>query len=62
MVFVWQVDNWGDGEPLNGFQSTGYFVADANNDIDLDNNGSGPAFQRHHVGHRDPDPGRRTAQ
>ena len=44
VVFVWQVDNWGDGEPLNGFQSTGYFVADANNDIDLDNNGSGPAF------------------
>ena len=24
VVFVWQVDNWGDGEPLNGFQSTGY--------------------------------------
>jgi len=44
VVFVWQVDNWGDGEPLNGYQSTGYFVADANNDIDLDNNGSGPAF------------------
>ncbi len=44
LVFVWQVDNWGPGEPLEGFQSTNNFVADANNDVDLDNNGSGNPF------------------
>ncbi|MEL6392846.1 MAG: sialate O-acetylesterase, partial [Bacteroidota bacterium] len=44
LVFVWQVDNWGPGEPLEGFQSTNGFVADADNDIDLDNNGSGQPF------------------
>jgi hypothetical protein len=44
VVFVWQVDNWDDGEPLQGFQSTVGYVADADNDVDLDNNGFGPAF------------------
>jgi hypothetical protein len=44
VVFVWQVDNWGPGEPLHGFQSTNGFVADANNDVDFDNNGSGNPF------------------
>lgn len=44
VVFVWQVNNWGPGEPLEGFQSTNGFVADANNDVDFDNNGSGPPF------------------
>lgn len=44
VVFVWQVDNWGPDEPLHGFQSTNGFVANANNDVDLDNNGSGNPF------------------
>ncbi len=44
VVFVWSVDNWGPGEPLEGFVSTNGFVADADNDIDFDNNGSGNAF------------------
>lgn len=44
LVFVWQVDNWGPGEPLEGFQSTTGFVADANNDVDFDNNGAGAPF------------------
>ncbi|NNE25863.1 MAG: T9SS type A sorting domain-containing protein [Saprospiraceae bacterium] len=43
-VFVWSVDNWEEGEPLHGFQSTNGFVADANNDVDLDNNGFGNPF------------------
>ncbi|MEO1259235.1 MAG: sialate O-acetylesterase [Bacteroidota bacterium] len=44
VVFVWQVNNWGSGEPLEGFQSTNGFVADANNDVDFDNNGFGAPF------------------
>ncbi|MDA9773828.1 MopE-related protein [Saprospiraceae bacterium] len=44
VVFVWQVDNWGDGEPLQGFLSSDVFEENADNDIDLDNNGSGNAF------------------
>ncbi|MEM8585059.1 MAG: sialate O-acetylesterase [Bacteroidota bacterium] len=44
VVFVWQVDNWGPGEPLEGFQSTTGFIADADNDVDFDNNGSGEPF------------------
>lgn len=44
VVFVWQVDNWEEGEPLHGFRSTNNFVADANNDVDLDNNGFGNPF------------------
>lgn len=44
VVFVWQVNNWGPGEPLEGFVSTNGFVADANNDVDFDNNGSGNPF------------------
>jgi hypothetical protein len=43
-VFVWQNDNWGEGQALNGFQSTNSFVADANNDVDNDNNGFGNPF------------------
>ncbi|MCD6347781.1 MAG: T9SS type A sorting domain-containing protein [Bacteroidales bacterium] len=41
LVFVWSVDNWGSGEPLDGFKSTSGYVANANNDVDLDNNGYG---------------------
>lgn len=44
VVFVWQVDNWDVGEPLHGFVSTNVHQPNANNDIDFDNNGSGPAF------------------
>ena len=44
-VFVWQVDNWGVGQPLNGFVPTNGHVANANNDVDLDNNGAGTAGQ-----------------
>jgi hypothetical protein len=44
VVFVWQVDNWEPGQPLHGFQSTNGFVADADNDVDLDNNGFGDPF------------------
>ncbi len=44
VVFVWQVNNWGPGEPLEHFVSTNGFQPDANNDIDLDNNGSGNPF------------------
>ncbi len=44
VTFVWQVDNWGSGEPLENFVSTTGFVADANNDVDFDNNGFGGPF------------------
>lgn len=44
LVFVWSVDNWDPGEPLHGYQSTNGFVANADNDIDLDNNGFGNPF------------------
>ena len=44
VVFVWQVDNWEPGQPLHGFQSTNGFVANADNDVDLDNNGFGAPF------------------
>ena len=43
-VFIWQVDNWGEGEPLEGFQSTNNFISNANNDQDFDNNGFGNSF------------------
>ena len=43
-VFVWSVNNWDSGEPLEGFQSSNGFVSNANNDIDLDNNGFGYPF------------------
>lgn len=43
-VFVWSVDNWGPGEPLEGFHSTNAFVSNANNDVDFDNNGFGNPF------------------
>ncbi|MBK8080311.1 MAG: T9SS type A sorting domain-containing protein [Saprospiraceae bacterium] len=44
VVFVWSVNNWGPGEPLANFKSTNGFQADANNDVDFDNNGSGNPF------------------
>jgi len=44
VTFVWQLDNWGEGEPLHGFVSSDVFEADADNDVDFDNNGSGNAF------------------
>jgi hypothetical protein len=44
VVFVWSVDNWEEGQPLHGFVSTNGFVAEADNDVDGDNNGSGGAF------------------
>lgn len=43
-VFVWQVNNWGPGEPLEHFVSTKGFQPDADNDVDFDNNGSGDPF------------------
>ncbi len=43
-AFVWQVNNWGVGEPLHGFMSTEIFEADPNTDIDLDNSGTGLPF------------------
>jgi hypothetical protein len=39
--FVWSVNNWGPGDPLEGFIYTNNFVSNADNDLDLDNNGSG---------------------
>ncbi|MBK8955789.1 MAG: T9SS type A sorting domain-containing protein [Saprospiraceae bacterium] len=44
IVFVWQVNNWGVGEPLHGFVSTTGFEPNANNDVDMDNNGFGNPF------------------
>ncbi|MDF1698714.1 MAG: sialate O-acetylesterase [Saprospiraceae bacterium] len=44
VTFVWSVNNWGPGEPLEEFVSTTGYVADANNDVDFDNNGSGNPF------------------
>lgn len=44
VVFVWQVNNWGAGEPLENFVSTNGFEPDADNDVDLDNNGFGNPF------------------
>jgi hypothetical protein len=44
VVFVWQVNNWGTGEPLEHFVSTKGFQPNANNDVDFDNNGFGEPF------------------
>jgi hypothetical protein len=44
VVFVWQVNNWGPGEPLEHFVSTNGFQPNANNDVDFDNNGFGDPF------------------
>ena len=44
LVFVWSVDNWDPGDPLHGFQSTNGFIAEADNDVDFDNNGFGNPF------------------
>lgn len=44
VVFVWQVNNWEPGEPLADFVSTNAFQANANNDVDADNNGFGNPF------------------
>jgi len=43
VAFVWMNNNWGPGEPLEGFITTNNFVSNADNDLDLDNNGFGPA-------------------
>ena len=51
VTFVWQVNNWGPGEPLEEFVSTNGYVEDANNDIDFDNNGFGNAFYRYFFWH-----------
>jgi hypothetical protein len=44
VVFVWQVNNWGPGQPLENFISTNGFQANADNDVDFDNNGFGNPF------------------
>lgn len=44
VVFVWSVNNWGPGEPLENFVSTNGFQPNADNDVDLDNNGFGNPF------------------
>jgi hypothetical protein len=44
VVFVWQINNWGPGEPLENFVSTVGYQSNANNDADLDNNGFGNPF------------------
>ncbi|MBK8623496.1 MAG: hypothetical protein IPN79_17485 [Saprospiraceae bacterium] len=44
VVFVWQVNNWGPGEPLENFVSTNGFQTDADNNVDKDNNGFGNPF------------------
>lgn len=44
VVFVWSVNNWGPGEPLEGFVSTNGFQPQADNDVDFDNNGFGNPF------------------
>lgn len=44
VVFVWSVNNWGPGEPLEKFVSTNGFEPNANNDVNFDNNGFGNAF------------------
>lgn len=44
VVFVWSVNNWDPGEPLENFVSTNGLVLNADNDVDLDNNGSGNPF------------------
>ena len=44
VVFVWQVNNWEPGEPLENFVSTSGFEPNADNDLDFDNNGFGNPF------------------
>ena len=44
LVFVWSVNNWGAGEPLENFTSTVGFQPNADNDVDFDNNGFGNPF------------------
>jgi hypothetical protein len=44
IVFVWSVNNWGPGQPLEKFVSTNGLQTDVNNDEDKDNNGFGEAF------------------
>ncbi len=39
LVFVWSVDNWEAGEPLNGMIPIETYIDDPNTDINLDNNG-----------------------
>ena len=44
VVFVWGLENWEEGQALHGFQSSPVYEPDVNNDLDLDNNGSGVPF------------------
>ncbi len=44
VVFVWSVNNWGTGEPLEFFKSTNGFDPNADNNVDLNNNGFGNPF------------------
>lgn len=44
VVFVWQVNNWGAGAPLEHFVSTNGLQPNANNNVDFDNNGFGNPF------------------
>ena len=44
VVFVWQVNNWGAGDPLEHFVSTNGLQPNANNNVDFDNNGFGNPF------------------
>jgi len=43
-IFVWQVDNWGEGQPLENFNSSPIFSQDPNNDIINDNSASGNPY------------------
>ena len=43
VAFVWMNNNWGPGEPLEGFITTNNFVENPDTNVDLDNNGFGPA-------------------
>jgi hypothetical protein len=44
VVFVWQINNWDTGQPLADFVSTNGFQANADNDVDFDNNGFGNPY------------------
>ena len=43
-IFVWQVDNWGEGQPLENFNSSPIFTQDPNSDIINDNSASGNPY------------------
>ncbi|MFK7905619.1 MAG: SdrD B-like domain-containing protein, partial [Chitinophagales bacterium] len=39
LVFVWEVENWEEGQPLEGMVPTSPYVADPNTDLDFDSHG-----------------------